>query len=620
MEPLNIKLDKSHYRGLILGTGLSESLLSSALAYKGYSSINFDLDNSYSGAIKTCSVKEFLQLFSTVYPEQKNHIFSVIDFESNIAEEEKSKLRGFNIDLQPRILYSSSLTVTKMIEAGMDKYMDFRAINGVFFFDNDSNKFVKMPVNKGEIFASGALSLIEKRKLFKFLHTCTAISRLMNNSEADINSTSDFDKDLKIDEDLMKDILAVKTEHFTKFLDLMGISGKLCNLLLFVIANYNYSLEDSKQGPHFLSTQHFVNRIEKFIKSMGIHSNYPYLYTNYGTSDIPQGFSRASAVNGSIFILNPGLDLQEITTEQGEDTEGNKFGYKLKTDMVPEKEHLATELVVVNKDYVHLLHGFEKADLSVEPKALLRVTVIVEDVQQNIEVDTPSFYYVFPETKGLGNSSPVFIFATGEKTNSTANNFWIFYAQTVVDVNQSQEELKTLETNLRSFLREHLCNNSEYREVVHASYKQVRRTYTRDHGDRLVVIDDDDFSLDCDDYFTKCSEYMKRLVPENQELLFFNNDPNKTAQDTFAKHHEEEEDDGGSHMKGLLETLDRFKVENQPQPVAEEEKAPEQTESETKEEEVVQENKPEEQEAPVVENVESVENKEGESEVKGESE
>jgi len=573
MESPQIQLDKSHYKGLILGTGLSESLLSSALAYKGYSSINFDLDNSYSGAIKTCGMKEFLQLFSTVYPEQKNGIFTVIDYESSVAEEEKSKLRGFNIDLQPRFLFSSSLTVTKMIEAGMDKYMDFRAINGVFFFDNDSHKFLKMPVNKGEIFASGALSILEKRKLFKFLHTCTAISRMMSNSEANINSTSDFDKDLQIDDDLMKNIISVKAEHFTKFLDLMGISGKLRNLLLFVIANYNYSLEDSQEPAYFLSTQHFVNRIEKFIGSMGIHSTYPYLYTNYGTSDIPQGFSRASAVNGSIFILNPNLSLKEITTEQGEDAEGNKFGYKLKTEMLPEGQDLTTELVVLTKDYVHLLNGFESTDVSVEQKALLRVTLIVEDIQQNIKVDTPSFYYVFPQTKGLENSSPVFIFATGEKTNSAANNFFIFYAQTVVNSNQSQEELKALEANLRNFLKEHLCNNSEYREVVHASYKQIRRTYNKETSDRLIIVDDDDFSFDCDGYFTRCAEYMKKLVPENQELVFFHNNPDKAAQENYAKHQEDEEDDGGSHMKNLLETLDKFKVTEQTQ--AETENKPE---------------------------------------------
>jgi len=286
--------------------------------------------------------------------------------------------------------------------------------------------------------------------------------------------------------------------------------------------------------------------------------------------------------------------------------------------MVPEKEHMTTELVVLNKDYVNLLHGFEQADLSVEPKALLRVTLIVEDVQQNIEVDTPSFYYVFPQTKELGNNAPVFIFATGEKTNSTANNFFIFYAQTVVEANQSQEELKTLENNLRIFVREHLCNNSEYREVVHASYKQVRRTYNKEQTDRLVVIDDDDFSKDCDDYLTKCSEYMKKLVPENQDLLFFNNDPNKTAQETHAKY-EEDEDDGGSHMKGLLETLDKFKVENQT-PAVEETK---QAETEPKVQEEQAEVQPEVQEVKkeeIVENKEAVAEVEGETEVKGESE
>jgi len=595
MESLNIKLDKSHYKGLVLGTGMYESLLSAALAYKSYSSINFDLDTSYSAAIKTCSIKEYIQLFTSVYPANKNHIFRVMDYQTTIQDEEKGKLRGFNIDLQPRFLYSSSLTVNKMIEAGMDKYMDFRAISGVFFFDEDSSKFVKMPVNKGEIFASGALSILEKRKLFKFLHTCTSISKVLSNSEIDINSTSDFDKDLKIDDDLMKDIVAIKNEHFLKFLDLMGISGKLANLLLFVIANYNFNIEDSKEKEHFLTTQDFITRIEKFIKSMGIHSNYPYLYTNYGTSDVPQGFSRASAVNASIFILNPQLDLKKIAFSSGEDSEGNKYSARLKTEMVGEKEHLTSEVAVLNKDYLNLIDGFEDKEIQLETKALLRVTLIVEDVERNFDMETPSFYYVFPQSKTIGNSSPMFIFATGEKSSSCPENFYIFYVQTVVNSNETQENLKTLENNIAQFLKEKLCNNSQYKEVIRASYLQSRRKTPEDLtkvlSERAVIIDDDDFALDFDDYFTKCEEYMKKLVPENQDLLFYHNGDQKGTPGFAAPQDEDEDYQSGSHLKGLLDTLDKFKVENKEKKEGEEktdipEAKKEEEEESTKNEEV----------------------------------
>jgi RAB protein geranylgeranyltransferase component A len=131
-----IVLEPSHYRAMIFGTGLLESLLSTALAYKGYSSVNFDKDISYSSAMKTCSMKEFRQIFSQILPTETNRAFKFVKWIDNMSEEEiKQNTRGYNIDLQPRFLYSRSPTVDKMIEAGMDKYMDFKAITGIFFLN-----------------------------------------------------------------------------------------------------------------------------------------------------------------------------------------------------------------------------------------------------------------------------------------------------------------------------------------------------------------------------------------------------------------------------------------------------------------------------------------------------
>jgi RAB protein geranylgeranyltransferase component A len=53
-----------------------------------------------------------------------------------------------------------------------------------------------------------------------------------------------------------------------------------------------------------LLTNEFIKRVCKFVKSAGIHTKNPYLYTNYGTGDIAQGFARISAVSGSVFVLN----------------------------------------------------------------------------------------------------------------------------------------------------------------------------------------------------------------------------------------------------------------------------------------------------------------------------
>ena len=54
----------------------------------------------------------------------------------------------------------------------MDKYMEFMAINAIYHYDDKQNKFLLVPSSKGDIFTSKGLSLIEKREMFKLLHTC----------------------------------------------------------------------------------------------------------------------------------------------------------------------------------------------------------------------------------------------------------------------------------------------------------------------------------------------------------------------------------------------------------------------------------------------------------------
>ena len=76
------------------------------------------------------------------------------------------KFKNFNIDLQPKILFSSSVAVDMMRQADMDKYMDFKAIESIYYFDTSKNKFLEVPSNKGDIFTNKNLSLFEKKNMF----------------------------------------------------------------------------------------------------------------------------------------------------------------------------------------------------------------------------------------------------------------------------------------------------------------------------------------------------------------------------------------------------------------------------------------------------------------------
>ena len=51
------------------------------------------------------------------------------------AEGFKRYSRRFNIDLAPKILFSKSLSVDKLIESGVANYLEFNNVNDSYFFN-----------------------------------------------------------------------------------------------------------------------------------------------------------------------------------------------------------------------------------------------------------------------------------------------------------------------------------------------------------------------------------------------------------------------------------------------------------------------------------------------------
>ena len=97
--------------------------------------------------------------------------------------------RKFNIDMAPKILFSRSDSVTKLLDSGAANYFEFNNVNDNFFYtpssteavdDEDFDKrqarldkdMVKIPFSKAEIFTSTVLSFKEKRQLVKVIEMC----------------------------------------------------------------------------------------------------------------------------------------------------------------------------------------------------------------------------------------------------------------------------------------------------------------------------------------------------------------------------------------------------------------------------------------------------------------
>lgn len=124
--------------------------------------IVIDTQKTYGSVLKTLSLREFDEL-TTADRSSLTEKDCPLPYQTVLTESEKqknrewidkrkemNKMRGFNIDFQPRFFYGNSVTCDILKDADMDKYMDFRIVGKILFIYN--NKLEPVPLSKGTIF------------------------------------------------------------------------------------------------------------------------------------------------------------------------------------------------------------------------------------------------------------------------------------------------------------------------------------------------------------------------------------------------------------------------------------------------------------------------------------
>lgn len=96
--------------------------------------------------------------------------------------------RSYNLDTTPKLLGAREELVETLIRSGVGRYLEFKNVDDIFIFDKSSKSLekvrgllqdhcnglidqniYKVPSSKEDVFTNKSVSLIEKRKLMKFL-------------------------------------------------------------------------------------------------------------------------------------------------------------------------------------------------------------------------------------------------------------------------------------------------------------------------------------------------------------------------------------------------------------------------------------------------------------------
>ena len=340
-------LENQKFDFLILGTNLTESALSAYLAKSKYKIIQIDISKSYGGDCKNFNLRDMENFMKEIKDKSMKDCYlqniNIISHEIKKEHEpvlEKENFRQYNFDLNPKFLYAKSKSSTELIDSKASNYIEFNSIRKIYFMFDD--KFLNVPFSKSEIFISNDLDLLEKQKLLNFIFS---VMKLKNNN-VDVNSTVDVKKDIELDDDFLfneiKNNLNKNAKEFlTKY-----FNNKITNMILLILSNENISNIE-------MTVDQMCDKIYKFLISVQIYDNTPFLIPQYGSSEFTQAMSRLSAVNGSIFLINDLLECDiKYNKENTDDKNKGKFIIEVNDGEKNEKFLLNVDRIILNNSYL----------------------------------------------------------------------------------------------------------------------------------------------------------------------------------------------------------------------------------------------------------------------------
>ncbi|XP_033832110.1 rab GDP dissociation inhibitor beta [Periophthalmus magnuspinnatus] len=259
------------YDVIVLGTGLTECILSGIMSVKGKKVLHMDR-NSYYGA-ESASLTPLEEVYKR---------FQL----PGSPPESMGKTRDWNVDLVPKFLMANGQLVRMLLITQVTRYLDFKVVEGSFVFKG--GKIYKVPSTEAEALASGLMGLFEKRRFKKFL---TFVAGFDENDPKTLEGV-----------DPQKTTMREIYSKFSLGQDVQDFTGHSLAL---------YRTDDYLDKPCIEA----INKIKLYSESLARYGKSPYLYPLYGLGELPQGFARLSAIYGGTYMLNKPID--EIVVENG---------------------------------------------------------------------------------------------------------------------------------------------------------------------------------------------------------------------------------------------------------------------------------------------------------------
>ncbi|MCJ1341673.1 Rab GDP dissociation inhibitor alpha [Bachmanniomyces sp. S44760] len=448
------------YDVVVLGTGLTECVLSGILSVKGKKVLHIDRNDHYGGEAASINIEALFKRYGKYAP-------------SDEPWKKYGRANDWNIDLVPKLLMSNGELTNILVSTDVTRYLEFKQIAGSYVQQGSGSRatVAKVPSDAGEALRSPLMGLFEKRRAKKFLEWVGAFKEDDPASYGGLN----------LNQCSMKEVY-----------DKYGLEATTRDFIGHSMALYQTDEYINERG----MAKETVERIRLYVNSMARYGKSPYIYPLYGLGELPQGFARLSAIYGGTYMLNTTIDeityngskvsgIKATMKERGDDSEGMKFSTKT-TKILGDPSYFPGKVQVVR----HLI------------KAICILTHPVANTD-----NSDSAQLIIPQSQ-VGRKNDIYIAIVSSAHNVCPKGYYIAIVSTIAETKANHhlelqpgfERLGKIEEKfmgppiplyepLESGLNDSIYISKSYDATSHfeTTTDDVKNIYLRAQGEELVV-------------------------------------------------------------------------------------------------------------------------------------
>jgi Rab GDP dissociation inhibitor len=146
------------YDVVVLGTGLTECILSGVLSVKGNKVLHMDRNDHYGGEAASVNIETLFRKYGNFQPGTE-------------PWKKYGRANDWNIDLVPKLLMANGELTNILVSTDVTRYIEFKQVAGSYVQQGSGARatVAKVPSDAGEALRSPLMGIFEKRRAKNFL-------------------------------------------------------------------------------------------------------------------------------------------------------------------------------------------------------------------------------------------------------------------------------------------------------------------------------------------------------------------------------------------------------------------------------------------------------------------